>query len=560
MPQDPLGVMLLERNDELVCAAFRQGDFDYLDAAGEISETEFFRAIASKKILEKLASSYPTPSQKHDVPLWVYIASNVSMRFHGVHAFNAFPYVVRCGGMIQAFGPEMGHHAIHPQSGNVTLSCQGFNDKNDYDRETPCDADYLRKTARRTDADRLQDWFNRDVVGIFRQHHALDPAGIFIGDATYLFVPDNDHYEGSVRLLFDEHNHPVDREELTPHQRAACRWRRCYKLITLIHTNRAAEFFLCAGIKVTSGKDHECPILYQLVEQFVACHGRGIMKRLILDRGFLDGPSIGRCKQDWGIDVLVPARRNMDIYRDVLALAQSGALSFQTFSPTPAPSENLPPIHRPESVRKREQARQKKLAQRRAEAPAPPPSETLLRTETAGVAGMRTFSTCPVPIHAVLNRDVYADGHADSGVLLDTNPSLPPARVRSDYALRTTTEERYRQWKCFSALADFSSCAFNLIVNQVVFTLLTYSLLQWYLRRNRRQHLNPQTRPRLLEVLRPTLTVILIYYKNYVAFLTPLQHQEMVLTLSEPARKKILAKTRKLRRGLAHQLENPRPP
>ena len=35
---------------------------------------------------------------------------------------------------------------------------------------------------------------------------------------------------------------------------------------------------------------------------------------------------------------------------------------------------------------------------------------------------------------------------------------------------------------------------------------------------------------------------------------------QMVLTLSEPARKKILAKTRKLRRGLAHQLQNPRAP
>jgi len=28
----------------LVCAAFRRGEFDYVDAAGEISETDFFRA------------------------------------------------------------------------------------------------------------------------------------------------------------------------------------------------------------------------------------------------------------------------------------------------------------------------------------------------------------------------------------------------------------------------------------------------------------------------------------------------------------------------------------
>ena len=127
---------VFERNDRLVCDAFRDGEFDSIEAAGEVSETDFFRAIAGKKILEKLAGSYPTPLKKHDVPVWVYIASNVAMRFHGVHQFHAYPYVVRSGGMVQAFGPQMGHRAIHPETGDVTLECGGFNDKNSYDRQT----------------------------------------------------------------------------------------------------------------------------------------------------------------------------------------------------------------------------------------------------------------------------------------------------------------------------------------------------------------------------------------------------------------------------------------
>src|SRR2546425_6569608 len=90
------------------------------------------------------------------------------MRFHGVHQFNAYPYVVRAGGMVQAFGPKMGQKAIHPDTGDITLSCEGFNEKNDYDRQTPCDQDYLRKMARRTDADLLHQWFNRDVTGTAR--------------------------------------------------------------------------------------------------------------------------------------------------------------------------------------------------------------------------------------------------------------------------------------------------------------------------------------------------------------------------------------------------------
>ena len=554
--------MLYERNDRLVIEAFQRGEFDYLEWVGEVSEADFFRTIASRKVLDKLAATYPSPCQKHDVPLWVYIAGDISMRFHGVHQFHAFPYVVRSGGIVNAFGPGMGHKVTHPKTGDVSLSCEGFNNKNEYDRETPCDQDYLRKMAKRTDSGLLMTWFNRDVTGIFKQHHAFDPEGIFIGDATYLFVPDNERYEGSSRMLFDEHNHPVDPQKLSSAERARCVWRRSYKLVSLIHTNRAGDFFLYAAIGVVAGKDHESPVLYSLVEQFAGFHGKGIMKKLILDRGFLDGPAIGRCKNEWGIDVLIPARRSMDIYTDVVGLAKHGDLDFKPWEPPTLSSKPIP-IHRPERIRKREEARQRTLAMRKAEKnqqQVQPDSNALLRSEVAVVNSLGTFSTCPVPLDAVVNKEVYADGREDYWVLLSTERIADPATGRRDYALRTTIEERHRQLKCFSDLEAFTSRSFNVIVNQVVFVLLTYSLLQWYLLRIGRKELNAKTRTRTLDLLRPTTTVILIFYQNYVAYLSPLKHQELVLTLDEDARKKILAKTRRLRRSLANQLMNPRPP
>jgi hypothetical protein len=206
--------------------------------------------------LHKLADTYPSACKKHDVPVWVYIASDLSMRFHGVHSFHAFPYVVRSGGMVQAFGPEMGHKTVHPQTGDVSLRCEGFNDKNAYARQTPCDQDYLRKMARKTDAQRIQLWFNRDVVGLFRKHRAFDKEGLFIGDGSYLFVPDNPHYEGSVKMRFDESNHPVTLEQytsMTEAQKSRCQWKRCYKMVTLLHTNGKREFFVFVAVKVISG-------------------------------------------------------------------------------------------------------------------------------------------------------------------------------------------------------------------------------------------------------------------------------------------------------------------
>jgi len=456
----------------------------------------------------------------------------------------------------------MGHKAVHPQTGNVSLACEGFNEKNTYDRQTPCDQDYLRKMARRTEPELLEMWFNRDVVGIFKQHHAFDAEGIFIGDATYLFVPNNPNYENSSLMLFDEHNHPVDASSLTAKERARCTWKRCYKLVSLIHTNSAAEFFLYAGLMVTAGQDHEAPLLYRLVQAFVEYHGRAVMKRLILDRGFLDGTQIGRCKQEWGINVLIPARQNMDIYQDVLGLAEAGELSFEPWV-APVSSSKPIPLHRPEWIQKREEARQRTLARKKAQAPAPEspdPSKVRVRSEVAAVSRVETFSSCPIPLNVLVNREIHADGHLDYWVLLDTAPIPEPARTRQEYGLRSTIEERHRQLKCFSDLESFPSRVFSLVVHQVVFVLLTYSLLQWFLLRIGRKELNPKTRTRTLDLLRPTLTVIVIYYQNYMAFLSPLQHQELVLTLSESARKKILAKTRRLRRSLAHALDHARPP
>ena len=204
-----MDLVIFEENKPLVLQALSNGDFDYIESASEVYEADFFRFIKARTILDKLAQTYPTPRKKEDVPLWLYISSNLSMRLHGVHSFNAFPMVVRSGGMLNAFGPKAGRKVVHPDNGDVTIACEGFNEKNHYDRETPCDQDFLRKVSKDTDADSLMRWFCTDVVRIFRSSRAFDKEGIFIGDASYLFVPDNPNYENSVKLLFDEHNHPI---------------------------------------------------------------------------------------------------------------------------------------------------------------------------------------------------------------------------------------------------------------------------------------------------------------------------------------------------------------
>ena len=557
-----MDLVIFEQNKPFVLEALTQGEFDYIEAASEVFETDFFRFIKAKSILDRLAKTYPSPRKKQDVPLWLYVASNLSMRLHGVHSFNGFPMVVRCGGMLNAFGPRAGRKVIHPDTGDVTIACEGFNNKNHYDRETPCDQDFLRKMAKDTDADALTRWFCGDVAGLFRSRRAFDKEGIFIGDGSYLFVPDNPNYEGSVTLLFDEHDHPISfkaYEKMTDEQKIRCQWRRCYKMVTLLHTNRNLDFFFFVAVKVVSGKDHESPLLYELVKQFVDTVGTGVMKRLILDRAFLDGKAISTCKEHYGIDILIPARRDMDIYEDAMALFQLPEVPWFCCE-QPAVEPKTPARPRPEAIVKREKKRQEKLEELKQHKPCAPPEEILLNKEAAAIGEFRSWSSCTVPLTVVANREYYADGRQHTWLLLDTKEVKDPTEAQQEYHLRTAVEERYRQLKCFCDLTNFTSRSFSMVVNQVIFIMLAYNLLQLYLLHQGRKKLNAKTPPKVRQQLLPSDNHIIVYYQNYYGLFSPLEFAEIIATLSDGPRQKVARRCRRLRRELDEVLKNPRSP
>jgi len=557
-------LVIFEDNKPFVLQALQNGDFDYMEAASEVFEADFFRFIKARSLLDELSQSYPTPRKKHDVPFWFYVASNLSMRLHGVHAFDAFPMVVRAGGMLQAFGPKAGRKVVRADTGDTTILCEGFNRKNHYDRQSPCDSDFLRKMAKDTDAEALMRWFGGDGVRIFRRHRALDREGVFIGDASYLFVPDNPRYEGSVKLLFDEHDHPISQEryrKMSDDQKSRCQWRRCYKMVTLLHTNRALDFFLFVAVRVVPGNDHECPVLYALVEEFVRTLGKGVMKRLILDRGFLDGEAISRCKQQYGIDILIPIRRNMDIYADAMALFQDSDLQWvECNGQEEGAKKPERPQRRPRAISKREKKRQETLLQLKEQQPPPPPEKVLIKKEAAAIGDFRSWSSCTVPLCVVANREHYADGHQEIWFLIDTKKVKNPEQTQQEYHLRVSTEERYRQLKCFSDLTHFTSRAFSMVVNQVVFIMLAYNLLQIYLLHQGRKELNQKTLPRIRQQLLPADNHIIVYYQNYYGLFAPFELIGFVVTLHEEARKKIAAKCHRIGRELTGAMKNPRAP
>lgn len=548
-----MNLNFIEPHPQRVLEAFRAGEFDDIEIIGQADEKEFFELCFQEKILSTLAESMPTARKKEEVPRWFILAANLSLKLHLENSFLGFERVVRCGGLLQALPPSLASKHLDPQSQKVLLQCQGFNDKNHYERQTPCDQDFLRKVARDVSAPEWQGWFNGPVQEAFQKYGFFDPEGIFIGDGSYLLVPDNPAYEGSVVLWFDEHNHPVDYEKLTPQERRKCKRHRCYKWVSLLHLR--GDSYVYAAAAVVPGNAHESPVLYEMVKAFVGRVGPGVMKWLILDRGFIDGGAISQCKIQLGVDVLIPLRRNMDVWEDAWALGLQGRWeSLPAVQETHVPE----PAQRPEAIRKREAKRQKTLAERRGQKdPSTPPVQEVCR-----LAGFTSWSAASVPLQVALSRQQGSEDPKHAWALATTHPDVSAPRMLELYRLRPRIEERHRLLKCFYDLTGFRSRSLNAITSQVMFVLLAYTLRQWQLWRMRQTQwagLSPETIASKLEV--HTQWVVIHHNMAYVQ-LPLVTFTRELLELGPEARAKALVKVRILEQSLLAPVAplRPRPP
>src|SRR5712671_2945647 len=158
----------IEYHPHRVLEAFRRGDFDQIEIIGQADEKEFFELCFAEKILHALAKEMPTARKKEEVPRWFILAANLTLKLHLQNSFHAFERVVRCGGLLGALPPEIASKHLDPQSQQILLECQGFNDKNHYARMTPCDQDFLRKFVKDVPAAQWMDWFNGPIQQTFQ--------------------------------------------------------------------------------------------------------------------------------------------------------------------------------------------------------------------------------------------------------------------------------------------------------------------------------------------------------------------------------------------------------
>lgn len=103
------------------------------------------------------------------------------------------------------------------------------------------------------------------------------------------------------------------------------------------------------------------------------------------------------------------------------------------------------------------------------------------------------------------------------------------------YKLRTQIEERHRQVKKFWYINKFSSPDRSLIEAHVMFTLLTYSLIQLYLNKKHLNALANKTIASLKSEEQIGKNSVIVYSGNYFAVFDLDEYTEIIVDLKEEA-------------------------
>ena len=451
--------VVYKENKPYVLSQLKDGWVDYMDLTRWSFVDRYFAFLIASGLLDYVHQTYPDPRERRNIPVGFLIAAQLQMRLHGEAAYYKLPFILRSGSILTRVKYNLG------------LKGGGFNYRNRKEREAPIDQDTLRKYFKRSDAEKVEAWYNTEIAKWYKAHKCFDKKGVFILDPTYLVLPDNPNYKKAAWMPVDENGHIIDLKRLSEEEKKRVKRRLCYQQVLLLHLSEERNYFIFAGSHLGAGNESGLTEGEKLVDNFVERVGKGVIKVLIVDREYIDGPMITRFKRKHGIDVIVPLKKNMEALIDALSCTKLPARQSLGAGGDEIKWE----------VYKEERDADGKVVE---------------KEEVVGVGDITSWENCEVPLYIVLVRKTTKTKDGEKvhiWALASTKHYKNPAKVPDIYKLRIEIEERIDQIKNCWLVGKFTSPDFNLDMAHVIFTLLTYSTIQIYLRRKKMQELTNRT-------------------------------------------------------------------
>lgn len=498
---------VFEENFDNVLRALNQGDVDCVQGtAWSFPDLFFAFLLGPADFLPWAASSFPSPRKRHLVPIWLELCCAIHMAVSEEPAFRGLDRLLKAGPILTRVKFNLG-------------GCEGgFNFRNSKPRETVLCPDTVRKYFRTTDTQRLLDWFHGPILAWFRRKRSFAKSRVFALDSTYIVVPENERYKHTARIALDKSNQPIDTSGLSSEEKKHLQYSPCYKLTYLLHLgeepSNGAEpnrHFLIPAFRLGPGTDDSHAHGRWILDTVTQAGGKGWVKWLVADRGFLDGQWLGELKKRCGTNLVVPLKKKMDAYEDVVGLARLGGSDVRW-----------------ETVRDERDDR----------------GGVIVRERVTAFAEVKSWSQCPVPLYVALIHKEWRtrEGEAkeDQWAIVSPEPFASGRDLVNFYHRRSRIEEVNRALKQPRRLDRFTSPEYSLVVSHIVFTLLTYSLLQSFLK----SHENWDLTNRFLRTLRqePSLgqEAVIVYAKDNFGVFDQEDFTKILLQLPRPARARML--------------------
>ncbi len=193
------------------------------------------------------------------------------------------------------------------------------------------------------------------------------------------------------------------------------------------------------------GEDGDLTQGKRLISEALKAWPKGTIRRILIDRGFIDGKWLSELKA-LGIDTVIGLREDMDLHADMLGLSR---LDDAVWPPAPPPKLHGTPL----------------------------PQRSLCH-----LTDLNTWSACTVDLQGIVIRDVYSD-RTEYQCIVTTDLTMNADAIHQNCRDRWSIEESFMDLTRYWNLNRFGSCRPRVVAAQVHFTLLAYTLLHLCIRR-----------------------------------------------------------------------------
>ena len=465
LPEFP-DLPILKHDQQATLESLKNGEIKDLRVSQKAPVDSIVNFGLNEGLIQEGLETFPDPRKTYDIPIDVLLLPQIIQRLNNEHSLVSAPYMLNSAELMVKLGY------------NAEVISEGFNNKNTYPRETPFHGETLKHVLLSLNAEVIIKWFN-DSWGPLLAKFSPGRTRQYLMDGMKIHIPSHlsEKFQDSGMV-----------------KNSKGEYKYGYKVVWIYEIIDRKG--VIRGLNFGPINTHDLELGKELVEDF------NFEKNSVLtmDRGFFDGEWISCLKNERGIDVCIPLKKNTFLSE----LAVWNTLHEGNWKDHP--------------TRKGQFIRELSLDE-------------------------LEWDHCPVFKSGVLVEYKKKNKEKDHILVADTRGGISSEVILETYDLRSEIEEAHRQMKVFQGIEKLPSKKYIQVVFRVVMGLIGYNLFNLFLNsqgcssfKDYTLKLFRQKRRSIQEEKNPEM---IIYTEKTFATIKMLDFLQLILGLKKNIQKKI---------------------